>query len=999
MDYAAFLEQLPLLDDNWGGADVCPKSDRFQSILTQTEATVSATLLQALNAAVAAMEPEAVYCEIGCQGATFAGALLDHPERSAYAVNDFSAVSPEPSQRFTVFMEVLSAFNLEEQVLVCDQPFEEFFADLRSAETVDRIGVYFYNSAPDYRAQLMALLLVTPFLAEQALILLGNSATSAVQQASCDFRASHPQCRLLLEWESVTILHWDAATHQGDDWETLSRSRDHLLINFLADSGREFEIQRHRLETLYAEALTLHQAGYLPEARQMYQELLRWDGRNSEAWRGLGLIDHASGQLEAAYESLLKAVRYDGSQAVQHYSFGLVLEDLGRMTEAAWAYEQAIVLDPTYIQAYNNLGNLLLERRAMQEAEQVYRAAITACPEHFGGHLNLGNLLMTQNYVEQAIEAYTTALHLDPRNPDILHNLAAAHAAQNDPAQAALYYGDDCYQRGDYTAALGHYQIAIALQPSEDAYIGWAESHNCLKEREQAIEVYRESVRVLPQLPKLHLYLALALQEYGLTEEAIATATEALQHFPTDLGLQLVAWLSLPIIYQTQAEISVYRQRFITGLSRIVEGLVLETSEQKQQALAGLDRHTNFYLSYQGLPDRDLYVEYGQFVHRIMAANYPQCVEPLRMPPLTADRRIRVGYFSFHLENHNGARWALGWLQHHDRQSFNIHCYHAGRTGDRVTQQFQRYSDRFYHMPHDWEKLCEQVLADQLHVLVFPDIGMTPHMGTIAALRLAPVQCTAWGHPVTSGSPTVDYYLSSELMEPETGQDHYSERLVRLPNLGFSYPKPILPDTPKTRADFQIAETAIVYLCCQSLYKYLPQYDFVWVEIAQRVPHAQFVFLTQATTQVIAQFRQRVHQAFSTANLDSDAHCIFLPPQNHSNYLSLNLLSDVFLDSFDWTGGNSTLEAIGCNLPIVTCPSEFMRGRHSYGILHRLGVTETIAKDPQDYIELAVKLAQNPAWRQSIIKRMQHRLGDLYDDRVCVQGLEAFYRQVVENGG
>ena len=70
---------------------------------------------------------------------------------------------------------------------------------------------------------------------------------------------------------------------------------------------------------------------------------------------------------------------------------------------------------------------------------------------------------------------------------------------------------------------------------------------------------------------------------------------------------------------------------------------------------------------------------------------------------------------------------------------------------------------------------------------------MDPLMTQLAALRLAPIQCVTWGHPVTSGLPTVDYFLSSELMEPKDGQDHYSERLIRLPGIGVCYAKPVIP--------------------------------------------------------------------------------------------------------------------------------------------------------------------------------------------------------------
>jgi predicted O-linked N-acetylglucosamine transferase (SPINDLY family) len=73
-------------------------------------------------------------------------------------------------------------------------------------------------------------------------------------------------------------------------------------------------------------------------------------------------------------------------------------------------------------------------------------------------------------------------------------------------------------------------------------------------------------------------------------------------------------------------------------------------------------------------------------------------------------------------------------------------------------------------------------------------------------------------------------------MEPENAQSHYSEQLVYLPNIAISYPKPIIPEPKKVRTEFKLRDDAIVYLSCQSLFKYLPQYDYVFAAIAQRVP-------------------------------------------------------------------------------------------------------------------------------------------------------------------
>ncbi len=142
--------------------------------------------------------------------------------------------------------------------------------------------------------------------------------------------------------------------------------------------------------------------------------------------------------------------------------------------------------------------------------------------------------------------------------------------------------------------------------------------------------------------------------------------------------------------------------------------------------------------------------------------------------------------------------------------------------------------------------------------------------------------------------------------------------------------------------------------------------------------------------------QERLKRAFAAIGLDYEDYCVFLNIPERLDYLMINLLSDVYLDTFTWSGGNTTLEAIACNLPIVTCPGEFMRGRHSDSFLKMLGVTDTIAKNEAEYIEIAVKLGLNPAWQNEISERISQRHDRLFDDQVCVTGLEAFYKKVVE---
>jgi predicted O-linked N-acetylglucosamine transferase (SPINDLY family) len=338
----------------------------------------------------------------------------------------------------------------------------------------------------------------------------------------------------------------------------------------------------------------------------------------------------------------------------------------------------------------------------------------------------------------------------------------------------------------------------------------------------------------------------------------------------------------------------------------------------------------------------------------------------------------------------------IQWLKSHDKDRFKIYCYDIGDRINEKSNAYKLHSDVYYYFGHNFAATCEKIIQDELDILIILDIGLDLIYAPLSFLRLAPVQCTTWAHPITTGSPTIDYFLSSELMEPENGQEHYSETLIRLPNLGIAYPKPTLPKDSKKRADFQLKEHSVIYLCIQTLFKYLPQYDYIIPSIAQRVPQAQFVFIVSYISEQITQkFQRRLQRAFAKFNLNSDDFCVMSPRLIEADYLHLNLLGDIFLDTFAWSGGVTTLKAIACNLPVVTCPGEFMRGRHSYGILRMLGVTDTIAQDEREYIDIAVRLGLDTQWRQEIRDKIQANHSRVYDDLTCVTALEEFYERVV----
>ncbi|MBD2541300.1 tetratricopeptide repeat protein [Coleofasciculus sp. FACHB-SPT36] len=1003
MDYQKFVEQLPSLYENWGRESVVPKSKRFQQALDQVQGMTTANVMQLLNFAVECMEPDEIYCEIGCyQGSTLIGALLDHPERMAYAVDNFSEFD-QSGENLDKLINNLSSFDIQDRVYFCNQDFEEFLLELREINPDDKIGVYLYDGAHDYRSQLLGLLLIKPFLAEKALIIIDDSNWEAVRQANWDFMAANPECELLLElltpgdgyhtfWNGIQVLSWDANKKANYSWNTFSKMRRKSVIQaiyelqFIGKNERE-------LDNLYQEALSLHEKGQFLAAEKKYCDFIRAKNWDTKAWLSLGILYYEAEQYQKSVETIFNLLKIDSSVAQAYYILGLAFEKINQNPQAISAYTEAIALEPKLIEAYNNLGNLLSQAGESEQAEAVYRQAIAANPSHFGSYLNLGNLLMEQNQIEQAIEVYKTALTLIPDNPDILNNLAMALEAQKNPTQALLNFANKLYQQEKYEAAIKQYQKLLEIQTGDaEVYFNLSDCFTHLNRVEEAINTLKEGIFFYPTSGKLHFYFIKLLQENGRIKEAISSAEKASQILPNEYVFKIFKNLILPTNYNSANEISFYRQRFIQGIQSLILGTFLEEPEDKKNALAGISCVTNFFLAYQAHNDLELQRQYGNLVHQIMAANYPQWVQAISMPPLKENKKIRVGYVSAFLHGWSGTFLSLGYLRYCNQQDFEFHCYYTGNQPDNITELFRNYSDAFHHIPNNLEAVCEQIVADKLHILVFPEIGMDAATMQLAGLRLAPAQCVVWGHPVTTGLPTIDYFLSSELMEPENAQAHYSETLIRLPNVGVAYPSLEIPPLTKTRADFQLRDDAVVYLSSQAPYKYLPQHDYIFAEIARRVPQAQFMFLRAGVPQ------ERLERAFSAVGLNSKDYCVFSPVLPRAEYLMLNLVSDIYLDTLSWSGGNTTLDAIACSLPVVTCPGEFMRGRHSYGFLKRLEVTDTIAQTETEYIDIAVKLGLDPIWRRDVSERIKARHDYLYDDKSCVAALEDFYKQVVQKG-
>lgn len=651
----------------------------------------------------------------------------------------------------------------------------------------------------------------------------------------------------------------------------------------------------------------------------------------------------------------------------------------GDPAAAARFFQRAIDLDPGFAEAHFNLG---LARRALNDrpgALQSFARALHLVPGFFQARFVIGNMHLEASQYEEAAACFRGVLRIAPGFAEAHYNLGLALKAQGDVDQAAASYRRAVAARPDFAEALNN----LGLILKDAGRLG------------PAGQCFLRAIAAKPDLADAHYNLGIAAQLEGRFREGLAHYRNALGIDPRHAPARWLHDLSLPMVYADAEEILRERDRFALNLERLIRETPLSGAEQVRRALAGVASTTHFYLQYQGQDDRGLQQTYGDFVHRVMAAGYPQWSRRRRMPPLAAGGRIRVGYVSSFMRSHTVGSFLLGWLEGHRRDRFEVTAYHVGHTVDALTDRLRACTDRFHQIGNHLEKAAAAILDDDLHILVYTDIGMNALPTQLAALRLAPVQCKGWGHPVTTGLPTIDYYLTSDLMEPEGAERHYSETLVRLPNLALNYTPPALPKAPRSRRELGLSEEAVIYLSTQSLFKYLPQHDDIYPRIAREVPGARFAFIAHAQPGVTQQFADRLAKAFAAFGLRCEQCCRILPRLNQNDFLSLNLAGDILLDTLEWSGGKTTLEAIACGLPVVTLPGRFMRGRHACAMLKMMGINEGIAGDKDEYVRMAAELGRNPEARIRFRAALAQRRSRLWGDRSFLSALEDFFTAIV----
>ncbi len=449
----------------------------------------------------------------------------------------------------------------------------------------------------------------------------------------------------------------------------------------------------------------------------------------------------------------------------------------------------------------------------------------------------------------------------------------------------------------------------------------------------------------------------------------------------------------LPWIPATAAEVTDAREAFAVALEELAADLGRRPCREATLMVGSLQP---FVLAYQEFDNRDLLAAYGRICASAMAQWRGSVGLAAQAPP--ARERIRVAIVSAHVHRH-AVYQALthGWLRALDRSRFELELLHLGAHRDAHSATAASLADYYQQgerSPLEWSRL---IAARAPEVILYPEVGMDGITLQLASQRLAPVQIAAWGHPQTTGLPTIDYFLSAAAFEPPDAQRHYVERLVLLPDLGCYYDPDIAPAIAPGVRQPPRESSRVRLVCAGSPFKYAPQHDAVLVEIARRAPQVELHFFSYQDEVLAARLRARLEAAFRAAGLEPAAFLVWQPWRAAARFHEFLCGADLLLDTLGFSGFNTVAQALGCGLPVVTQRGRFMRGRFGAALVSHLSLDELAVDTPEEYVERVVSLSHDPARRTRLRQTIQVNLPRLYRDPSSIEYLQDFLETSVRS--
>ena len=707
--------------------------------------------------------------------------------------------------------------------------------------------------------------------------------------------------------------------------------------------------------------LQLYRAGLGEAALQAATLRLASHPNDAEAQLVQGLAALDGGNAAEALRKLETAIKGAPTDARLMTACGRAYLAVGRHAAAEGAFERALQLAPNSAEPRLHMARMALQAGQHAKAKQLLQVAVEYEPALADAQLLLGNVFLALGDAGAAGRHYRLALAADDLLADAHANLGAV-----------------LKDSGDFDGAALHLERALQLKPElAPASFNLAMVRLNQNQWEDVAMLLHASLRHDPKQADAWYWLGNALMRQG-------DAGAARDAYSSALGLDRkfvrarwgLAMAQLPAVPKTDDEQRAGVQNFAREFKKLHNWVNMHRPADAYQAVGA---QQPYYLAYVPQNHRAALREYGLLSTQLMASWAGGA--GLAAPMVGRGAKRKIGIVCAHICSHSVWHAIVrGWVEHLDAGSFELHLLHTGHQVDAETQWAARRVRRLHHGLGDWTAWAKAISSERFDVLVYPEIGMDSTTMRLSALRLAPMQLAGWGHPITTGLPTMDGFVSAQAFEPAGAEEHYTEHLFALPRLGCCYQPFGTQPAPVNLAAWGIHTGESVLVCAGTPFKYAPANDVLLVEIARRCAPCKLVFFRAAPVALADLLEQRLRRAFAVAGADFDASVRFIPWQSQAAFFGLLDQAQVVLDSIGFSGFNTAMQAVERAVPIVAWEGAFLRGRFASGILQSMGMGELVADTADAYVEKVAQLCSEQALRERVRSQLAERKASLFND-------------------
>jgi predicted O-linked N-acetylglucosamine transferase (SPINDLY family) len=614
--------------------------------------------------------------------------------------------------------------------------------------------------------------------------------------------------------------------------------------------------------------------------------------------------------------------------------------------------------------------------------------------------------LADSGQVEEAVEYLSNRLQRFPRRTDLLLALGRillkadrlaeaidvllvleAHMPEN--GEVAKMLGHVYGQSRQYTKSIAKLNRAHELMPEDaDILISLAQSCEKIDLQDLALDAIQKAVLLKPDDPWLRCSASALLHHDGRGREASQMLLDdpVISQLPE---IRLLEAMLFPVIPESFDEILERRRHYRETMLDLAERA--HSFNQPERSIL----QTNFLLGYHGLEDRELIELFAKTILKL-CPELEYTTPKLHRPALDG-RRIKVGFVSANMRNHSVGRVLNRFLKELDRSRFEVTLFELPGKFNGGQEMARELADRTVFVPADLSGARRAIENEEQDVLMFPDFVLDPAHDRLAFSRLAPVQCSTWGHPGTSGRPSIDYWVSCEDWEPEGNERLYTEKLIRFKSPPMIASRLDPPDPMASREELGLPEGTL-YGCPQSIYKLHPEFDDVLAAVLRRDPKSHVVVIGGVQSHWHRQFKARFAARFE----DVANRVVMLRHLDTRCYLSLLKHCAVSLDPTHFGGANTSMEAFSMGLPVVTWPRDQLRNRQTLSFYRMMQFEELIVDSAEAYVELAFKLAHDQTYRDRVSSLIHERCNVIFDTVEVTRELEEFFetsvRKALESG-